>query len=115
MRALTARRAQRDALGALGDALGDVATFMHEAELRRGWLPGAPAGERGVENLRHVGVRLQALRQVRVRISRGRVEVLMACGCRVRVRVRRRRRRKRAQRRWIEDGQDLYFWFTVTL
>jgi hypothetical protein len=57
------RRAHEDALAALGDALGGVAGFMHEAELRRGWLlsDGAEGEHRSVGELREVGVRLQQL------------------------------------------------------
>jgi hypothetical protein len=75
---ISVRRAHEDALAALGDALGGVAGFMHEAELRRGWLlsDGAEGEHRSVGELREVGVRLQQLgRREAQKVAR------KVCGC----------------------------------
>jgi hypothetical protein len=54
---------------ALGNSLGDIAGFMHEVEVTRGWLETSITTDRGMQNIREMGVRLQQLGQGRKQVS----------------------------------------------
>lgn len=53
-------RTHASALKDVGRSLADIAAFMHEVEVRQGYLP-SPDDKRGIERARHLAQMLQEL------------------------------------------------------